>query len=76
MIAKLFANSGDPDQMPQNAASDMGLHCLQISFLRISRIKWTKFELWMMKLSNFLFVINIYLLQKLRLSNYMTQLNA
>ena len=23
-----FANSVDPDQMPQNAASDQGLHCL------------------------------------------------
>ena len=25
-----LANSADPDQMPQNAASDQGLHCLQI----------------------------------------------
>ena len=25
-----LANSGDPDQMPQNVASDHGLHCLQI----------------------------------------------
>ena len=23
-----FANSADPDQTPQNAASDQGLHCL------------------------------------------------
>ena len=23
-----MANSVDPDQMPQNAASDLGLHCL------------------------------------------------
>ena len=23
-----MANSADPDQMPQNAASDQGLHCL------------------------------------------------
>ena len=23
-----FANSVDPDQMPQNVASDQGLHCL------------------------------------------------
>ena len=27
-MAKLFANSGDPDQMPHYAASDLGLHCL------------------------------------------------
>ena len=25
---RAFANSVDPDQMPQNAASDQGLHCL------------------------------------------------
>ena len=25
-----LANSADPDQTPQNAASDPGLHCLQI----------------------------------------------
>ena len=24
----LLANSGDPDQMPHYAASDLGLHCL------------------------------------------------
>ena len=27
-MAKVFANSGDPDQTPQNAASDPGLHYL------------------------------------------------
>ena len=30
-MAKLFANSGDPDQTPQNAVSDLGLHCLPIT---------------------------------------------
>ena len=25
-----LANTADPDQMPQNAASDQGFHCLQI----------------------------------------------
>ena len=24
------ANSGDPDQMPRSAASDLGLHCLPL----------------------------------------------
>ena len=28
-MAKLFANSGDPDQMLHSAASDLGLHCLR-----------------------------------------------
>ena len=30
-MAKLFANSGDPDQTLHSAASDLGLHCLQIT---------------------------------------------
>ena len=32
-MAKLFANSGDPDQAPHSVASDQGLHCLQITLL-------------------------------------------
>ena len=27
----LLANNADPDQTPQNAASDLGLHCLPMS---------------------------------------------
>ena len=27
---RVLANRADPDQTPQNAASDQGLHCLQI----------------------------------------------
>ena len=34
--AKLFANSGDPDEMLHSAASDLGLHCLTSILLRIS----------------------------------------
>ena len=30
-MAKLFANSGDPDQMPYFVASDLGLHYLPIT---------------------------------------------
>ena len=30
--AKLFANSGDPDQKPCSATSDLGLYCLPITF--------------------------------------------
>ena len=30
-MAKLFANSGDPDQMPRSTAYDLGLHCLPIT---------------------------------------------
>ena len=39
-MAKLFANSEDPDQTPHSTASDLGLHCLPISLLRISRLQW------------------------------------
>ena len=31
-MAKLFANSGDPDQTPCSAASDLGLHSLPINY--------------------------------------------
>ena len=30
-MAKLFANSGDLDQTPRSAVSDLGLHCLPIA---------------------------------------------
>ena len=41
-MAKLFANSGDPDQTPHSAVSDLGLHCLPFTLLRVSRLQWVK----------------------------------
>ena len=41
-LAKPFANSGDPDQMLRPAASDLGLQCLQITLLGVSRLQWVK----------------------------------
>ena len=38
----LFANSGGPDQMPCSVASDLGLHCLPIILLGVSRLQWVK----------------------------------
>ena len=35
-MAKLFANSGDPDQTPHFAASDLVLHCLPITPFGVS----------------------------------------
>ena len=35
-MAKLFANSGDTDQTPRSAASDLGLHCLPFTSFRVS----------------------------------------
>ena len=37
------ANSVDPDQTPQSAASDLGLHCLPMSLLWDARHKLVKF---------------------------------
>ena len=37
---ELFANSGDPDQTPISAAFDLGLHCLSITLLEVSRLHW------------------------------------
>ena len=37
---ELFANKGDPDQKLHSAASDLGLHCLPITLLRVSRLQW------------------------------------
>ena len=39
-MAKIFANSGDHDQTPRPAASNLGLHCLPIILLRVSRLQW------------------------------------
>ena len=38
----LLANNVDPDQMPQDVASDLGLpqHCLPVTLLRVSRKEW------------------------------------
>ena len=39
-MAKLFANRGDPDQMSHSVVSHLGLHCLPITLLGVSRLKW------------------------------------
>ena len=39
-MAKLCSNSGDTDQMLHFTASDLGLHCLPITLLGVSRLKW------------------------------------
>ena len=32
----LLSNNVDPDQTPHNVASDLGLHCLPMTLLRVS----------------------------------------
>ena len=39
-MVKLSANSGDPDQTPHSAASDLGLHCLPVIKLGVSSFQW------------------------------------
>ena len=39
-MAKVFANSEDPDQTPLSAVSDLGLHCLPITLSGVSRLQW------------------------------------
>ena len=38
----MSANSGDPDQMPRYAASDLGLHRLPMSHKKGAWRKWIK----------------------------------
>ena len=39
-MAEAFANSEYPDQTPRFAASDLGLHCMPITLLGVSRLQW------------------------------------
>ena len=50
-MAKLFANSGDPDQTLHSAASDLGLQCLLITLLWVSQLQWVKCRLLLFKAS-------------------------
>ena len=44
-MIEIFANSGDPDQTPHNAASDLGLHCLPMTRLGVSSLQWIRVDL-------------------------------
>ena len=41
-MVELFANSGDPDQTPHSAASDLCLHCLPVTRLGVSSLQLVK----------------------------------
>ena len=49
-MAKLFANSGDSDQMLHSVASDLGLYCLPITLLWVSRLQWVKVDSYLSSL--------------------------
>ena len=67
-MVELFVNSGDPDQMLQNAASDLDLHCLPVTCLAVSSPQWVKrhFALFRYKLDGtctvIFFTLYVYLL--------------
>ena len=42
---KPFANSGDPDQTPRSAASDLGLYCLPVTLLGVLRLQLVNFDI-------------------------------
>ena len=48
-MVELIANSGDSDQTPRSAASDLGLYCLSITILGISRLQWVKCRVLQMR---------------------------
>ena len=55
-MAKLFANTGNPDQTPRSAASDLGLHYLPVTLLRVSRLQFVRsFDLRLFGFVCFLF---------------------
>ena len=58
-MANLFANSEDPDQTPHSAASDLGLHCLPNTLLRVSWLQWANvitLYIWTLKFSAILII--------------------
>ena len=45
-MIELFANSGNPDQMPPSVASNLGLHCLPVTHLGVSSLQWVNVHIW------------------------------
>ena len=42
IFIQIVIESGDPDQTPRSAASDLGLHYLPMSHKKDARIVWVK----------------------------------
>ena len=43
LIEQSVSKSGESDQTPRSAASDLVLHCLSMSHTNDARLKWVKF---------------------------------
>ena len=41
----MLAHNVDPDQTPCYVASDLGLHCLPMAHLMVSRKEWIKYSI-------------------------------
>ena len=39
-MSKLLVNSRDPNRTPHSVASDLGLYCLPVTLMGVSRLKW------------------------------------
>ena len=60
-MAELVANSGDPDQTPHSAASDLGQHCLPVTLLQVYRLQWVKkTSPWLYPTVPYLITLNIW----------------
>ena len=44
LIKIMLANNVDPDQIPYYVASDLGLHCLPMTLLHVSGLKWVNLK--------------------------------
>ena len=42
-MVEQFVNSGGPDQTSHSSASDLGLHCLPVTLLGVSRLQCVKY---------------------------------
>ena len=56
-MVKIFANSGDPDQTLHSAASDLSMHCLPVTLLLVSRLKWIKENQYAFKEGNSVIIL-------------------
>ena len=43
-MVEQFTNSGDPNQMPHSAVSDLGLHYMPITLLGVFRLQKVKLD--------------------------------
>ena len=56
-MVELFANSGDPDQTPHSAVSDLGLHCLSDTCFGVSSLQGVNKEYLVITLEYFVILM-------------------